>query len=195
MLVGVPNDRDISSPGTIDDDLSCMTEELQTIVVVMRHGDRSPKQKMKFLSKSPAILELFKLRQKIEGQVKVVKLRTCQDLIAFQKLNDTILDQENLTAGARENHINVKSLLSTKELIEITRKVQLVPPKGFNSIPEEIMVVVKWGGELTSLGLESSEALGHQLRELLYPGDSDGLLRLHSTFRHDFKIYTSDEGR
>ncbi|KYF44560.1 histidine acid phosphatase superfamily protein, partial [Toxoplasma gondii ARI] len=22
-----------------------------------------------------------------------------------------------------------------------------------------------------------------------------GLLRLHSTFRHDFKIYTSDEGR
>lgn len=57
------------------------------------------------------------------------------------------------------------------------------------------MVVVKWGGELTSLGLETSEGLGHFLRERLYPGEKDGLLRLHSTFRHDFKIYTSDEGR
>jgi hypothetical protein len=26
-------------------------------------------------------------------------------------------------------------------------------------------------------------------------GKDDGLLRLHSTFRHDLKIYTSDEGR
>mmetsp|Transcript_4587 Transcript_4587/g.3088 ORF Transcript_4587/g.3088 Transcript_4587/m.3088 type:complete len:139 (+) Transcript_4587:2156-2572(+) len=26
-------------------------------------------------------------------------------------------------------------------------------------------------------------------------GESDGLLRLHSTYRHDLKCYTSDEGR
>ena len=28
-----------------------------------------------------------------------------------------------------------------------------------------------------------------------YGSDADGLLRLHSTYRHDLKIYSSDEGR
>ncbi len=42
--------------------------------------------------------------------------------------------------------------------------------------------------------------LGHTFRETLYPGvgsevGGGGLLRLHSTFRHDLKIKTSDEVR
>jgi hypothetical protein len=35
--------------------------------------------------------------------------------------------------------------------------------------------------------------MGSDFRKKMYPGD--GLLRLHSTFRHDLKIYSSDEGR
>jgi hypothetical protein len=35
--------------------------------------------------------------------------------------------------------------------------------------------------------------MGSEFRKRIYPGD--GLLRLHSTFRHDLKIYSSDEGR
>ncbi|PFH36029.1 histidine acid phosphatase superfamily protein [Besnoitia besnoiti] len=57
------------------------------------------------------------------------------------------------------------------------------------------LVVAKWGGELTGIGRKQAEDLGKKFRYKLYPGDSAGLLRLHSTFRHDFKIYTSDEGR
>merc|ERR1740133_549160 len=44
--------------------------------------------------------------------------------------------------------------------------------------------------------------LGHELRVKLYPsrdvsgaGAGGSLLRLHATYRHDLKIYTSDEGR
>jgi inositol hexakisphosphate/diphosphoinositol-pentakisphosphate kinase len=29
----------------------------------------------------------------------------------------------------------------------------------------------------------------------MYPSQNDGILRLHSTYRHDMKIYSSDEGR
>lgn len=29
----------------------------------------------------------------------------------------------------------------------------------------------------------------------MYPQDKEGLLRLHSTYRHDLKTYSSDEGR
>merc|ERR1719420_2501502 len=44
-------------------------------------------------------------------------------------------------------------------------------------------------------GLHQATELGRRLRHDLYPGDPTGLLRLHSSFRHDFKIYSSQEGR
>ena len=38
---------------------------------------------------------------------------------------------------------------------------------------------------------------GQRFREQMYPSghDDKGLLRLHSTYRHDLKLYSSDEGR
>ena len=59
----------------------------------------------------------------------------------------------------------------------------------------ELQVIVKWGGVLTSLGADQAKSLGHQMRSTSYPGASLGFLRLHSTYRHDLKIYMSDEGR
>lgn len=53
--------------------------------------------------------------------------------------------------------------------------------------------------ELTSsllIGEKQSIRLGQKLRHDLYPDNpGGGILRLHSTFRHDLKIKTSDEGR
>ncbi|KAJ6866717.1 inositol hexakisphosphate and diphosphoinositol-pentakisphosphate kinase VIP2-like isoform X4 [Populus alba x Populus x berolinensis] len=40
-----------------------------------------------------------------------------------------------------------------------------------------------------------AEELGRYFRNNMYPGEGTGLLRLHSTYRHDLKIYSSDEGR
>ena len=43
-----------------------------------------------------------------------------------------------------------------------------------------------------------AEALGNVFRMVMYPQfgpAGGGLLRLHSTYRHDLKIYSSDEGR
>lgn len=44
-----------------------------------------------------------------------------------------------------------------------------------------------------------AEQLGKTFRELFYPDEGGaggaGLIRLHSTYRHDLKIYSSDEGR
>merc|ERR1719265_2182979 len=80
------------------------------------------------------------------------------------------------------------------------RKVQLKPVK-WKSLANgarkllQVLVVAKWGGELTLAGMKRAEALGKELRLHLYPHDPTGLLRLHSSFRHDFKIYSSQEGR
>ncbi len=43
-----------------------------------------------------------------------------------------------------------------------------------------------------------AEELGRHFRTVMYPRygpAGGGLLRLHSTYRHDLKIYSSDEGR
>merc|ERR1711892_1396208 len=94
----------------------------------------------------------------------------------------------------------------------INRKVQLkYQPKGrpkSTSSEEEahkepsLLLVLKWGGELTPTGRVQAEELGKVFR-CMYPGGQGeyagtqglGLLRLHSTYRHDLKIYASDEGR
>ena len=65
-----------------------------------------------------------------------------------------------------------------------------------------LLLIVKWGGELTAAGQRQAEELGRAFR-CMYPGGEgeyaslpgSGFLRLHSTFRHDLKVYASDEGR
>ncbi|KAF5835969.1 histidine phosphatase superfamily-domain-containing protein, partial [Dunaliella salina] len=62
----------------------------------------------------------------------------------------------------------------------------------------EGLLVVKWGGVLTHAGRQQAEQLGMHFRACMYPKHGPaggGLLRLHSTYRHDLKIYSSDEGR
>jgi Histidine phosphatase superfamily (branch 2) len=53
------------------------------------------------------------------------------------------------------------------------------------------------GADCVSMPLQSEE-LGRHFRTVMYPRygpAGGGLLRLHSTYRHDLKIYSSDEGR
>lgn len=59
----------------------------------------------------------------------------------------------------------------------------------------EALFVLKWGGELTHAGMTQAETMGKNFRIAMYPSDKAGLLRLHSTYRHDLKCYSSDEGR
>nr|VDC93489.1 unnamed protein product [Brassica rapa] len=57
----------------------------------------------------------------------------------------------------------------------------------------ETLMILKYGGVLTHAG--RNMYLGRFFRYNMYPGEGTGLLRLHSTYRHDLKIYNSDEGR
>ena len=37
--------------------------------------------------------------------------------------------------------------------------------------------------------------IGASFRQMMYPGQGGGVLRLHASYRHDLKIKASDEGR
>jgi len=84
------------------------------------------------------------------------------------------------------------------KIVGLNRKLQIKPLKwdAEKKRCKEVELILKWGGNLTKLGEKQSVTLGQRLRHDLYPdAPGGGLLRLHSTFRHDLKIKTSDEGR
>jgi inositol hexakisphosphate/diphosphoinositol-pentakisphosphate kinase len=165
---------------------------LRSVIVIMRHGDRRPKEKLKFKTSHPAILAYFKNSTKGE-----VLMKHPDDLEKFSATVKKILADEDFATSHHEEFTKFDTLRMVLELHEsfegLTRKVQLKP---IDSGPSRVLIVAKWGGELTDMGRAQAEDLGRFLRQNLFPdGAEDSLLRLHSSFRHDFKIYSSIEGR
>uniref|UniRef100_A0A8C7TJT7 Inositol hexakisphosphate and diphosphoinositol-pentakisphosphate kinase n=1 Tax=Oncorhynchus mykiss TaxID=8022 RepID=A0A8C7TJT7_ONCMY len=147
--------------------------ELRCVIAIIRHGDRTPKQKMKMEVRNPMFFELF---DKYGGyKTGKLKLKKPKQLQPHEKRITYLPHGQPKTSSEEED----------------TRK----------ECPS-LLLVLKWGGELTPAGRVQAEELGRAFR-CMYPGGQGdyagfpgcGLLRLHSTYRHDLKIYASDEGR
>ncbi|XP_033226469.1 inositol hexakisphosphate and diphosphoinositol-pentakisphosphate kinase 2 [Belonocnema kinseyi] len=211
--------------------------ELRCVVAVIRHGDRTPKQKMKVEVRHPKFFEIFaKYDGYKHGHVKLKRPKQLQEILDTAR--SLLAEIQHRAAGPEleEKQGKLEQLKSVLEIIQkyghfsgINRKVQMKyqprgRPRGSSSDDgsdrlgePSLVLILKWGGELTPAGRIQAEELGRIFR-CMYPGgqgrhlsedDSEmlpnygeyagaqglGLLRLHSTFRHDLKIYASDEGR
>ncbi|XP_061594655.1 inositol hexakisphosphate and diphosphoinositol-pentakisphosphate kinase 2 isoform X3 [Cololabis saira] len=191
--------------------------ELRCVIAVIRHGDRTPKQKMKMEVRNPLFFDLFeKYGGYKTGKLKLKKPKQLQEVLDITRQLLADLGQHN-DCEIEEKKSKLEQLKTVLEMYGhfsgINRKVQLTylphgQPK--TSSEEEdtrkegpsLLLVLKWGGELTPAGRVQAEELGRAFR-CMYPGGQGdyagfpgcGLLRLHSTYRHDLKIYASDEGR
>ncbi|XP_054866108.1 inositol hexakisphosphate and diphosphoinositol-pentakisphosphate kinase 2 isoform X8 [Amphiprion ocellaris] len=191
--------------------------ELRCVIAVIRHGDRTPKQKMKMEVRNPMFFDLFeKYGGYKTGKLKLKKPKQLQEVLDITRQLLADLGQHN-DCEIEEKKSKLEQLKTVLEMYGhfsgINRKVQLTylphgQPK--TSSEEEdtrkegpsLLLVLKWGGELTPAGRVQAEELGRAFR-CMYPGGQGdyagfpgcGLLRLHSTYRHDLKIYASDEGR
>ncbi|TDH71809.1 hypothetical protein CCR75_003535 [Bremia lactucae] len=224
-----------------NEDSMYQEEELRCVLAVIRHGDRTPKQKMKMNVCHPAFLQFYddrlresqqqygdgndtKLKKKLDIKIKAVAnlerlLQVSNDLLQKYENRDptfmNFLEQREVEFGEEANdrvkgYRTLRDVLQRWQLVGINRKVQL-KPKDFVTVPLEgtdengesqstrrvskLLLIIKWGGDLTHTGEEQAESLGQKFRRMMYPGGAGGLRRLHSTYRHDLKIYTSDEGR
>ncbi|XP_067212717.1 inositol hexakisphosphate and diphosphoinositol-pentakisphosphate kinase 2 isoform X24 [Linepithema humile] len=210
--------------------------ELRCVVAVIRHGDRTPKQKMKVEVRHPKFFEIFsKYDGYKHGHVKLKRPKQLQEILDTAR--SLLAEIQHRAAGPEleEKQGKLEQLKSVLEMYGhfsgINRKVQLkYQPRGrprgsssddgsdLNRLGEpSLVLILKWGGELTPAGRIQAEELGRIFR-CMYPGGQGrhlseeetemlpshgeyagaqglGLLRLHSTFRHDLKIYASDEGR
>ncbi|KAK7117607.1 hypothetical protein R3I94_022989 [Phoxinus phoxinus] len=191
--------------------------ELRCVIAVIRHGDRTPKQKMKMEVRNALFFELFeKYGGYKSGKLKLKKPKQLQEVldIARQLLAELVLHNDCEIEEKKSKLEQLKTVLEMYgHFSGINRKVQLTylpngQPKASSeeedSLKEgpSLLLVLKWGGELTPAGRVQAEELGRAFR-CMYPGGQGdyagfpgcGLLRLHSTYRHDLKIYASDEGR
>lgn len=215
--------------------------ELRCVVGVIRHGDRTPKQKMKVEVRHPKFFEIFeKYDGYKQGHVKLKRPKQLQEILDIARSLLAEIQQHEADPEIEEKQGKLEQLKSVLEMYGhfsgINRKVQMKyqpkgRPRGSSSDdgktnftkhmvdgsltrilvdrPAEpsLVLILKWGGELTPAGRIQAEELGRIFR-CMYPGGQGrhlsgeyagaqglGLLRLHSTFRHDLKIYASDEGR
>ncbi|CAH1271214.1 PPIP5K2 [Branchiostoma lanceolatum] len=202
--------------------------ELRCVIGVIRHGDRTPKQKMKMEVRHAKFFEVFrKYGGYKKGKLKLKRPQQLQEILDVARY--LLHEIENPTSDPEiaEKRSKLEQLKSVLEMYGhfsgINRKVQLkYQPQGFKkqsssedggqeaekqgslepSTEPSILLILKWGGELTPAGRVQAEELGRAFR-CMYPGGQGdyagfpgcGLLRLHSTYRHDLKIYASDEGR
>ncbi|XP_051010374.1 inositol hexakisphosphate and diphosphoinositol-pentakisphosphate kinase 2 [Acomys russatus] len=191
--------------------------ELRCVIAVIRHGDRTPKQKMKMEVRHQKFFDLFeKCDGYKSGKLKLKKPKQLQAILDIARQLLMELGQNN-DSEIEENKSKLEQLKTVLEMYGhfsgINRKVQLTYlPHGCPKTSSEeednrreepsLLLVLKWGGELTPAGRVQAEELGRAFR-CMYPGGQGdyagfpgcGLLRLHSTYRHDLKIYASDEGR
>ncbi|KAI5632739.1 histidine phosphatase superfamily (branch 2) domain-containing protein [Phthorimaea operculella] len=196
--------------------------ELRCVVAVIRHGDRTPKQKMKVEVRHPRFFEIFEKYEGFKrGHVKLKKPKQLQEILDIARGLLADIHTRHADPEIEEKQGKLEQLKSVLEMYGhfsgINRKVQMKyqprgRPRGSSSDDvggagePSLVLILKWGGELTPAGRIQAEELGRMFR-CMYPGGQGrhipgeggtqglGLLRLHSTFRHDLKIYASDEGR
>ncbi|XP_062207057.1 inositol hexakisphosphate and diphosphoinositol-pentakisphosphate kinase VIP1-like isoform X3 [Phragmites australis] len=193
--------------------ISRQSEELRCVIAVIRHGDRTPKQKVKLKVTEEKLLKLMLKYNggKAHAEAKLKSALQLQDLLdATRILVPCARSGRESDSDAEVEH--AEKLRQVRAVLEegghfsgIYRKVQLKPsnwvriPKhngeGEEEHPVEALMVLKYGGVLTHAGRKQAEELGRYFRNHMYPSEGPGLLRLHSTYRHDLKIYSSDEGR
>ncbi|KAK1325410.1 hypothetical protein QJS10_CPA01g01889 [Acorus calamus] len=190
------------------------SEELRCVIAVIRHGDRTPKQKVKLRVTEEKLLNLMLKYNggRARAETKLKSAVQLQDLLDATRMLVPRTRPGRESDSEAEDIEHAEKLRQVKAVLEegghfsgIYRKVQLKPLKwvkvpkgngeGEEERPVEALMILKYGGVLTHAGRKQAEELGRYFRNNMYPGEGTGLLRLHSTYRHDLKIYSSDEGR
>lgn len=149
------------------------------MVSVIRHADRTPKQKFKYSFRSPLFISLLKGHKEeviirevpdlevVLHTVKVAEEKQLEDLGKLKQLR-TALEKKMNFPGTK---IQIKPALS-KDGLETVEKVQLI---------------IKWGGEPTHSAKHQATDVGEQLRQ--------NIKLLNKEALKDVRIYTSSERR
>lgn len=166
--------------------LTYRQERLCALVAIFRHGDRTPKQKVKLKTSHPSFLRLL-------PKPKEVKLKRQEDLRQLLEIaREVLLCSDSASKPALETIVDV---VAQSLNADYTPKVQLKPLQEESGVVTKALVILKWGGTLTHAGITQCEGLGKLFRTAYYRDGTDTFHTLHSAYQHDIKCYSSSEGR
>ncbi|CCD27134.1 inositol polyphosphate kinase VIP1 NDAI_0J02420 [Naumovozyma dairenensis CBS 421] len=147
------------------------------LVTIIRHADRTPKQKFKHSFTSPIFISLLK------GHKEEVVIRNINDLkIVLQALQIAIEEKaEDITK------LKILSNALEKKLNFPGTKIQLKPVMNGENEVIKVQFILKWGGEPTHSALYQATELGEQMRQ-----DFD---LLNKSILQNITIFSSSERR
>ncbi|KAK9719425.1 inositol hexakisphosphate and diphosphoinositol-pentakisphosphate kinase [Basidiobolus ranarum] len=151
---------------------------LKGFLSVFRHGDRTPKQKVKFTFTSQPFISLLK------GSTRKIILKKDEELLS-------VIDASNeaLALGIDDTtKLEQLKLILENKYDLVGTKVQLKP--SFNKKTghfETLILIVKWGGEFTHAGLHHTKEVAENMR--------NDLAVLNKKLFDDVRIYSSSERR
>ncbi|KAJ1955320.1 inositol hexakisphosphate and diphosphoinositol-pentakisphosphate kinase [Linderina pennispora] len=153
---------------------------LKGVFNVCRHADRTPKQKIKYVLRSPPIMQL------LGESTSEIMLRTPEALRgALEALQKARALDPGVDAPGDLEHL--EDVLQRKIDFPGT-KVQVKPQKNKETKHVDcVQFVLKWGGECTHAGIVQSQDLGENMRK--------DLLLINRHLLDDVKIYSSTERR
>ncbi|CCH60022.1 hypothetical protein TBLA_0C02100 [Henningerozyma blattae CBS 6284] len=147
------------------------------LVSIIRHADRTPKQKIKYSFTTPIFIALLK------GHKEEVIIRAQTDMeIVLQALS--FAREEN-----KEDPAKLKVLYTAlkKKLTFRGTKIQLKPVINKDNEVEKVQFILKWGGEPTHSAPYQAQDLGEEMRQYFDLLNKDTL--------QDVTIYSSSERR
>lgn len=149
------------------------------LVSVIRHADRTPKQKFKYSFRSPLFISLLK------GHKEEVIIRAVPDL---QVVLETVKIAEEKKLEDPKKLRQLKGALEKKMNFPGT-KVQIKPSlnKENSEVVEKVQLILKWGGEPTHSAKYQATDVGEQLRQ--------NIKLLNREALKDVKVFTSSERR
>jgi inositol hexakisphosphate/diphosphoinositol-pentakisphosphate kinase len=137
-------------------------EELRCVIAVVRHGDRTPKQKLKVDTSEPLILKYF--ADHSDNCRKDLKVKAKTPLIQFLKTVKTMITEKEAgvetTGDKKTNRDLLTKLRLMRDVLEkwkiggINRKLQIKPKEWEEYVDEEgethvratrVQLILKWG--------------------------------------------------
>lgn len=149
------------------------------MVSVIRHADRTPKQKFKYSFRSPLFISLLK------GHKEEVIIRAVPDL---QVVLETVKIAEEKQLEDLKKLKQLRMALEKKMEFPGT-KIQLKPSLNSENpeVVDKVQFILKWGGEPTHSARFQATDVGEQLRQ--------NIKLLNREALNDVKVYTSSERR